>query len=162
MKRRDLIWSVVLALGGTALGVVFLCIAPFAAVAALATRTLARRAAIAAVVTMWFLNQAIGFGILHYPRNAPTIGWSAAILVASVGSALVATSFRNPFFAFAAAFATYEVTLFAWGALHGVRGGFSADVVAEVFVANVAGLAILTALRAALVASLGAGSYARP
>jgi len=161
MKRHDLIWGVVLALGGTALGVVFLCIAPFAAVAALATRTLARRAAIAAVATMWFFNQAIGFGVLHYPRDVPTIGWSAAILVASVGSALVATSFRNAFFAFASAFATYEVTLFAWGALHGVHGGFSADIVAEVFVANVAGLAILTALRAALVAGVGGGFYAR-
>jgi hypothetical protein len=161
MKRHDLIWGVVLALGGTALGLVFLCIAPFAAVAALATRTLARRAAVAAVVTMWFFNQAIGFGVLHYPRDVPTIGWSAAILVASVGSALVATSFRNPFFAFAAAFATYEATLFVWGALHGVHGGFSAEIVAEVFVANVAGLAILTALRAALVAGVGVGFYAR-
>jgi len=161
MKRRDLFWGVVLALGGTALGVVFLCIAPFAAVAALATRTLARHAAIAAVVTMWFFNQAIGFGILHYPRDVPTLGWSAAILVASVGAALVARGFRNPFFAFASAFATYEVTLFAWGALHGERGGFSADIVAEVFVANVAGLAILTAIRAALVAVAGTVFYAR-
>jgi hypothetical protein len=161
MKRHDLVWGVLLALGGTALGVVFLCIAPFAAVAALARRTLARRAAIAAVVTMWFFNQAIGFGVLHYPRDVPTIGWSAAILVASVGSALVATNVRNRFVAFAAAFATYEATLFAWGALHGIRGGFSADVIAEVFVANVAGFAILTAIRAALVAGLGVGFYAR-
>ncbi len=161
MKQRDLFWGVVLALGGTALGVVFLCIAPFAAVAALATRTLARRAAIAAVVTMWFFNQAIGFGLLHYPQDPSTFGWSAAILVACVGAALVTTGVRNPFLAFGAAFVTYELTLFAWGALHGSRGGFSADIVAEVFVANVAGLAILTAIRAALIMAAAVGFDAR-
>ncbi len=155
MKYHEVLRAAVLAAGGVAIGCVFLCIAPFAAAATLAVGTLSRRAAFAALRAMWLANQAIGFGFRHYPHDASTFAWGAAILAATLVAAACASRLRQLPLAFLAAFAGYEGTLFAYSLVVHERDGFSATIVGEIFLANVAGAIVLGALRGILDASLG-------
>ncbi len=61
----------------------FACVAPFAAVAAWAALTLARRDALFAVVALWLGNQVAGFAFLGYSWSADALSWSAAMLIAA-------------------------------------------------------------------------------
>jgi hypothetical protein len=153
MSARDGLWSGVLVVAGATMGLVLVCIAPFVAVATLAARTLPRRIAFAAIGAMWVANQAIGFGWSHYPRDASTFAWGAAMLAASLAAGFVATRVRATAFAFLAAFATFELVLFAWSLVVGERGSFSARIVAQIFAGNLFGIAVLGVLRLAMLAT---------
>jgi hypothetical protein len=153
MSARDRLWSAVLVVAGAAMGCILLCIAPFVAVATLAARTLPRRAAALAIVAMWCANQAIGFGWSRYPRDASTFAWGAAILAASLAAGYVASRVRPTAYAFLAAFAAFELVLFAWSLVAGERGSFTARIVAQVLVGNAFGFAILGVLRIVLLAT---------
>jgi hypothetical protein len=71
----------------------------------------------------WLVNQAIGFGALHYPVDVNTILWGVAIgaaaLVATVAAALVLRFTQQMSLpvalalALVAAYAGYELALFA-------------------------------------------------
>lgn len=51
--------------------------APLAAFAALSGASLSRRRAIAIALAIWFVNQAIGFGLQDYPLSATAFTWGA-------------------------------------------------------------------------------------
>ena len=144
-------WSLALAAGGTALGLVLLCIAPFAAVATLAARTLERRTAYAALGAMWLANQVIGFAFLHYPQTPATYALGFGFLVAALVAAETARALRRvPLpLAFLAAFAAYELAMYAFALRFGGAAGFSVPIVALVLEGNALGLAILWTLRRA-------------
>lgn len=101
---------------GTSLG--FACAVPLAALAALGTLTLGRRTALLLIVTVVAANQAIGFGLLHYPHDPVTIAWGGAFLLVGVLAVLAADFVETRgaalprvalcALAFAAAFAAYE------------------------------------------------------
>ena len=152
-----LVWSALLAGVGATLGFVLVCIAPFVAVATLAARTLPLRYALGAVGVMWALDQFVGFTFLHYPHAATTYGWGVAMLVAVIFANLVARRPASPISAFTAAFVAYELTLFAYGAAIGERGGFTPAIVAEVLFGNLIGLALLGAIRLGLTSGLRFG-----
>jgi hypothetical protein len=99
------------------------CATPFAALAALAALFLPRRDAFVLIAVNWIANQAIGFGLLHYPLN-----WDCYLGGINLGLAALActaaamagyrASRRAGFTAsvlgsFAAAFVTYEGVLYA-------------------------------------------------
>jgi len=146
------------------------CVAPFAAVAALAGLTLPRREALLTVLALWIGNQAVGFLTLDYPTDAYTIGWGFAMGVAALLAALAAERFRarrdvaGMAFGFAAALVVNQVAQYAASAFLGAGAGFTPEVIAYVavisavwFVALAAGHLVLVALaerraRAALAA----------
>src|SRR5580658_2280701 len=66
----------------------FACATPFAAFAVIAAATLPLRPALLVTLAAWLVNQAIGFGFLHYPLDATTLAWGVAI----GGAALAATA----------------------------------------------------------------------
>ena len=68
------------------------CVAPLAAVAALAALTLRRTEGLILVVTAWIFNQIVGFLLLSYPHTPDTYAWGAAIGVASVLGYFAATA----------------------------------------------------------------------
>jgi hypothetical protein len=72
---------------------VFACATPFATFAVVAAAMLPLRSALLPVAGAWLVNQAIGFGVLHYPVDANTIAWGfvigAAALVATVMASLM-------------------------------------------------------------------------
>src|SRR5215471_13146701 len=85
------LWCVVLLVAGCAsASLVFSCATPFAAFAVLAAAALPLRSALAAIVAVWLVNQAIGFGLLGYPRTLDTAAWGLVIGVAAVVATLIA------------------------------------------------------------------------
>ncbi len=142
----------------------FACVAPLAAISALAARTMGRAEGLALVVTAWVVNQAVGFLLLSYPHSAESYAWGAALGVASVLSyfaATAATSFVKPTLpatvaAFVAAFAIYQLALYAFGVATSYTGdSFSMAIVSEVFWINaVAFVGFLIVHRAAVALTL--------
>lgn len=60
------------------------CATPFPALAALAATHLRRGYGIALMLLAWAVSQVVGFGLLHYPHDPKTIGWGAALGLASI------------------------------------------------------------------------------
>ncbi len=116
-----MLWPVLLAAAAVGGSLAFACITPFAVLAALAAETQRPRAALGTLALIWAANQAVGFAFLDYPRDASTLMWGLAILVA----ALLATSaasfvvarlnhmrrWQRLGLAFLAAFAVYQLAL---------------------------------------------------
>jgi hypothetical protein len=99
------------------------CATPFAAFAVVAAATLSLRPALLVVTGAWLVNQAIGFGVLHYPVDASTIAWGfvidAAALAATAASAAALGAvprMRWPLalgLALVCAYGSYEIVLLA-------------------------------------------------
>jgi hypothetical protein len=117
----------------------FACATPFAAFAVVAAATLPLQSALVVTLGAWLVNQAIGFGFLHYPVDASTIAWGfvigAAALAATAASAAVlrVTERIGAVVAMAAAligaYAAYEIVLFAATPFLGGAGDFTVAIV---------------------------------
>ncbi len=134
------------------------CVAPFAAVAALAALTLGRREALATVLALWLGNQVVGFLFLDYPMDANTLGWGVAMGIAAllavqaVGWARARRDATGLAIGFAVAFATNQLSLWAASAFLGAGAGFTAGIIAYVAVINALWFLALGAGHVALVA----------
>jgi hypothetical protein len=134
----------------------FACVAPFAAFAAAAALTLARRDALLLIVAVWLANQAVGFALLGYPADAVSLAWGAWLGVAAVAAMLVAQfcvarlgdmpGLVRAGAVLVAAFVANQVVLVAATPLLGGIASFTPDVVGQVFALNVFGVAGLFAL----------------
>ena len=100
MGWRHALWLAVLVAASVAFSLGFACAVPFAAFAAAVALTLGCREALYLTGALWLANQLIGFGVLHYPRDAGTFTWGAVL-----GIVAVLTTF-------AGAFIVYEGSLF--------------------------------------------------
>ena len=113
------------------------CGTPFAALAALAALYLPRRDAFVLITVNWLANQAIGFGLLHYPLNWDCyrggIDLGIAALLSTMAALLAQRALQNlattvrAIGAFIVAFVAYEAALFLLS-----PGGSSADFAAPV------------------------------
>lgn len=125
----------------------FACATPFAAFAVMAAATLSLPAALVVVGGTWIVNQAIGFGALHYPLDAGTMLWGAVIGAAAFAATFAAgTALRGlrrsslPIAlgaALLAACAAYELLLFAATPFLGGAGAFTAGIVGRLGMLNV-------------------------
>lgn len=116
------------------------CATPFAAFAVLATAMLPLSSALPVVGVAWIINQAIGFGWLHYPMDANTILWGLVIGLAALAATLVsniiilrilsgyATAIAYAL-ALLCAYGSYEVVLFAATPFLGGAGSFTAAII---------------------------------
>ena len=124
----------------------FACATPFAAFVALAAAMLPIPAALLVVAAAWIVNQAIGFGALGYPVDADTMLWGLAIgtaaLIATATSALVLRFLPRSGgsvamgLALIAAYATYEVVLFAFTPALGGAGSFTLAIIGRLGLLN--------------------------
>jgi len=161
-RRLDgMLWPALLALAAVGGSLAFACILPFAALAALAAETQRKRAALATLTLIWAANQAVGFVFLDYPRDASTLLWGLAILVA----ALLATSaacftvarlnhmrrWQRLGLAFLAAFAVYELALLGPSLFTGESANFAPALLLDLALLDAAWLAGLVVLHEALV-----------
>ena len=122
------------------------CATPFAAFAVAASAMLPSRPALLVVTGAWLVNQAIGFGALHYPIDANTMLWGLAIgaaaLAATAASSAVLRALpegRTPLvlaLALVCAFGAYEIVLFAVTPFLGGAGSFTAAIVARLGLLN--------------------------
>jgi len=142
-----LAWLLLLIAASAALTTWFACITPFVAFAVIAATTLPHRSALCLTVAVWLANQAVGYGVLHYPWTVDSAAWGVAIGGATAIGVLTAywtaarlRSLRSPvrtLAAFVSAFALYELTLYAVAVsiLGGTRA-FAPGIVAQVFLVN--------------------------
>jgi len=132
------------------------CATPFAAFAVVASAMLPTRPALLVVTGAWLVNQAIGFGTLHYPIDANTMLWGLAIgaaaLAATAASSAVLRALpqsRTPFvlaLALVCAYGAYEIVLFAVTPFLGGAGSFTAAIIARLGLLNVGWLIGLVAV----------------
>ncbi len=136
--------------GATVIGsFIFACATPFPALGALSALFMRKRDAFALTFINWLANQIIGYGFLHYPQNFNSFAWGAAIGIsaliataAAIGTRSVANRagwVMSAVACFVAAFAAYEVALYAATPFLGDDGGFSAKIIA--YIAEVNGFA---------------------
>jgi hypothetical protein len=124
----------------------FACATPFAAFAVLAAALLPLPAALPVMAAAWIVNQAIGFGALGYPLDANTLLWGfaigAAALVSTAASKLVLRSLPRTGapaalgLAMVAAYAAYELVLFAFTPILGGAGAFTLAIVTRLGLLN--------------------------
>jgi len=144
---RPTAWIAIVVFISVTLSLGLACAMPFAAVAAVAALTLERRKALLLVGLAWLTNQAVGFGVLHYPWTAETLVWGLALLavslLATLGAGLCATRFEAfprlgvALLAFCSAFAIYEGLLFVVTVAVGEgMETYEPEVVAKIFVLN--------------------------
>jgi hypothetical protein len=154
---RRAVWIAVLVAAAIGSSVVFACATPFAALAALAALHMNRRDAFIVSGVAWAANQIIGYGFLHYPHTLDSFGWGIAIGIAAIiatalaavaGNALRPTGWALAVPAsFAAAFAGYEISLFAATVVLPDSSAFSLAVVLYILKVNVAAFVGLLVLQ---------------
>jgi hypothetical protein len=118
---------------------VFACATPFATFAVVAAAMLPLRSALLPVAGAWLVNQAIGFGVLHYPVDANTIAWGfvigAAALVATVMASLMLRALPRSgtlvalALALLGAYVGYEIVLSSVTPFLGGEGAFTAAII---------------------------------
>lgn len=110
--------------------VVFACMMPFAAVATIAALAMPPSRAMATVAACWLGNQVLGFGLLGFPWDGPTLAAGLSLLVSSLLACAAARAVRGgPVAAFLAAFAAFEASLFAYALPFGDPALFAPKIV---------------------------------
>jgi hypothetical protein len=160
-SAKPFIWGGILTVLTTASTLGLACGTPFAALATLAALFLSRRDAFALIAVNWLANQAIGFGLLHYPLNWDCyrggISLGIAALLATMAAMLAQGALRSAATtlravgSFAVAFAAYEGSLFLMSPA-GRGADFAASVVLYIFNVNAIALVALLLLQTTAVA----------
>jgi hypothetical protein len=98
--------------------IVLACMMPFAAIATIAAIAMPARRGAASVALCWLGNQVLGFGLMGYPWDAPTVAAGLSLLASSLAAFAIARALARrgapAALAFLAAFAGFELTLFAY------------------------------------------------
>ena len=148
-------WPAALVLAVVAGTLATACMTPFVAVGALAAATLPRGRAAATVGGVWLLNQALGFGVLHYPLTPDAFGWGAAMGAAALAACGAAGLLARPgrvsalrlALAFALGFAAYEGLLFGYALFAGGTATFTPAIVGRIALNDGGWLVALSAVR---------------
>ena len=131
-----LIWPLLLSFGAFIGSWATACVFPFAGFAAVSALTTDLRRGLAAVIGVWLMNQAVGYSLLGYPTDANTIAWGFAIAAGAFAGFFAArAAARLPGAIVAAplaAFATYELVLFAVANAIGGLETFSSEIVLQI------------------------------
>jgi hypothetical protein len=158
---KRFVWGTILTVVTVASSLAVACGTPFAALAALAALYLPRRDALVLIAVNWLANQAIGFGLLHYPlnwdcyRGGIDLGIAAGLSTIAAMSALRALRRKatapRAIGSFAVAFVTYEAALCVISPV-GIGADFAAPVVLYIFCVNAIAFVGLLLLRTAAAA----------
>lgn len=161
-RGASTLWILLLTVASTVTTLVLACATPFPALAALAALHMNRRDGVLLMLATWVASQAVGFGMLHYPHDATTLGWAVALGTAAVASALAAGSIAGRLssafpvrlaFAYVAGFVAFKAIVFLWSlGLGGAATALSPSIMANQFLRNGAILIGLLVLYRTLVA----------
>mgnify|MGYP005868119005 CR=1 FL=1 len=115
--------------------VVLACMMPFAAIAAIAAMAMPLRRGLAAVALCWAGNQVLGFGLMGFPWDGPTFAAGLSLLAGCLIAFAAVRGLAHqggPLLAFLAAFAVFEVSLFAYALALGYLAMFTPQIIAQI------------------------------
>jgi hypothetical protein len=151
VNGRNFLWFAVLAVASVLFSLHFACATPFAAFAALAAVTLNRRDTALLMVTVWFVNQVVGYFVLNYPQTANSYLWGLGLGFAGIFTALIveraaarckpSNLVEHMLAAFFLSFFVWQGILFAIALLLGGTQDFTAAILSRSLALN--GLAFL-------------------
>jgi len=157
IDARRWLWILLLTAASVFVTLGMACATPFAALATLAALHMSRRDGLALIGIAWLADQAVGYGLLGYPRTANSLAWGVILGVGALVALLAAQALADRVrergavvagaSAFAGAFVAYQAVLVA--ATAGLASGaeaFSLPVVAWVLRVNLLSLAGLLIL----------------
>lgn len=157
IEARRWLWILLLTAASVFVTLGMACGTPFVALATLAAFYMSRRDGLALIGIAWLADQAVGYGLLQYPRTLSSLAWGLILGVAAILALLAAQALAGRLrdrgrvvagaAAFAGAFVAYQVVLFA--ATAGLASGseaFSLPVVGWVLRVNLLSLAGLLIL----------------
>ena len=157
IDARRWLWILLLTAASVFVTLGMACATPFAALATLAALHMSRRDGLALIGIAWLADQAVGYGLLGYPRTANSLAWGVILGVGALVALLAAQALADRVrergavvagaSAFAGAFVAHQAVLVAAAA--GLASGaeaFSLPVVAWVLRVNLLSLAGLLIL----------------
>ncbi|MFM7379265.1 MAG: hypothetical protein ACKO1O_14240 [Erythrobacter sp.] len=112
--------------------VVLACMMPFVAIVTIAALAMPARRGLAAVGLCWLGNQMLGFGLMCFPWDGPTFAAGLSLLAASLiafAAARAVAGRGGAVPAFLAAFAAFELSLFAYALPFGDPALFAPQIV---------------------------------
>ncbi|HSL51222.1 MAG TPA: hypothetical protein VK878_19260 [Candidatus Deferrimicrobiaceae bacterium] len=83
-EARRWLWILLLTAASVFVTLGMACATPFAALATLAALYMGRRDGLALIGIAWLADQAVGYGLLQYPRTAGSAAWGVALGGAAV------------------------------------------------------------------------------
>jgi hypothetical protein len=157
IHARRWLWILLLTAASVFVTLGMACATPFAALATLAALHMSRRDGLTLIGIAWLADQAVGYGLLGYPRTANSVAWGVILGVGAFVALLAAQALADPLRArggivagaavFTGAFVGYQAVLFvATAVLASGAEAFSLPVVAWVLRVNLLSLAGLLIL----------------
>ena len=157
IEARRWLWILLLTAASVFVTLGMACATPFAALATLAALYMSRRDGLALIGIAWLADQAVGYGLLGYPRTANSVAWGVILGLGAFVALLVAQALAGRVrargavlagaAAFAGAFIAYQgVLVAATAVLASGAEAFSLPIVAWVLRVNVLSLAGLLIL----------------
>jgi hypothetical protein len=152
IEARRWLWILLLTAASVFVTLGMACAMPFAALATLAALHMSRRDGLALIGVAWLADQAVGYGLLGFPRTVDSVAWGVILGVGAVAALLAARALAarlrargGPVVgaaAFTAAFVAYQAVLVAaTAALASGPEAFSLPIVGWVLRVNLLSLA---------------------
>jgi hypothetical protein len=147
------VWQVALVLASAIMSGTIACVVPFAAMAVIASRTLARRDAVVALFAAVLASQLVGFLSLGFPWTISSVLWAPVFVVATLAAFAVSTRVAQPILALVAAFVAFEAVLAAYSLVtsHSLAA-FTAPIVGQIALLNLVLGSVLVLIYLGLVA----------
>src|SRR5258706_4908659 len=156
-EARRWLWILLLPAASVFVTLGMACATPFAALATLAALHMSRRDGLALIGIAWLADQAVGYGLLGYPRTANSVAWGVILGVSAFAALLAARALADRLrgrgglmtgaAAFVGGFVAYEAVLVAATAvLASGADAFSLPIVGWVLRVNLLSLAGLLIL----------------
>jgi hypothetical protein len=122
-EARRWLWILLLTAASVFVTLGMACVTPFAALATLAALHMSRRDGLALIGVAWLADQAVGYGLLGYPRTANSFAWGVILAAGAFAALLAAQALADRrrgrggilvgAVAFAGAFVVYQAALVA-------------------------------------------------
>ena len=123
IEARRWLWILLLTAASVFVTLGMACATPFAALATLAALHMSRRDGLTLIGIAWLADQAVGYGLLGYPRTANSLAWGVVLGVGAFAALLAAQALADRVraggavlagaAAFGGAFVAYQAVLVA-------------------------------------------------
>ena len=141
------LWYFGLLVAGCVSNILYYCTVPLVGIGVLAGTTLPRRRALTVLLTLWLVNQLLGFTVRGYPYTVSTFAWGGVMLLGATLAVLLASlipAFRHDqlrhglwlTLSLLLGFAMYELVIWLGGLALGGVHGFTIPILAEVLLGN--------------------------